>query len=128
MEHKEIGERFLAHYGIKGQKWGVRRSKKAIQRSADSQRHHENAKKPLAELSDKELKDLQTRLQTEKNVKQLQASGQSMTKRLLSGANTANALLGAAKSPAAIAVAAGGAALAVKLLKTSGAVSTIGKF
>jgi hypothetical protein len=83
MSFEEVGMDFLEHYGVPGMKWGVRRNKQQITRSADAQRHAENAKKHLSELSDKDLKDLHNRLNTERNVRQLQGKGKSFAKTLI---------------------------------------------
>ena len=135
-----IGEEFIAHYGVKGQKWGVRRSKKALERerrrSEDSRRHSQNAKKPLSELSDKDLKDLHNRLTTEKNVRQLTGQGQSAVAKLFSRINKTNTALTTVGAPslavvnkaAAGALIAAGAAVAIKLVKTDKAIKTIAQF
>lgn len=138
MSFIDTGEEFIEHHGIKGMKWGVRRSRKAlaresgkIPRSEDSQRHAANAKKPLHSLSDKDLKDLQTRLQTEANVRRLQKNpkrqGQQVAKAVLAafGIHTVKQ---AAESAAAASLIATGASLAVKLIKTDRAVRTIAQF
>jgi len=135
-----MGQEFIEHHGIKGQKWGVRRSKKALarerNRSEDSRRHNENAKKPLHELSDKDLKDLHNRLTTEKNVRQLTGQGQSAVAKLFSRINKTNTALTTVGAPslavvnkaAAGALIAAGAAVAIKLVKTDKAIKTIAQF
>jgi hypothetical protein len=127
MNFQEEGKNFLDHHGVKGQKWGVRRTKRAIQRSSDAERHATARKKHVSELSDVELRDLTNRLNTEQQFARL-TQGQSMAKKILATAGTANALVGVLKSPAAIALAGIGASVAMKLISTSGAVGTIGKF
>ena len=137
----EMGRDFIEHHGIKGQKWGVRRSRKALEREArrseDSRRHAENSKKHLTELSDKELKDLHNRLNTEKNVRQLQREGQSSVAKTISNLNKSKAktasLVGPVVSAAVSKHAAAGAiaigsAVALRLISTKKAVSTIAQF
>lgn len=74
----ETGE-FLAHFGIKGQKWGVRRRRSAVgrsaPRSADSEvasAHLRTAKKVgVHALSNSDLQALNTRLSLEQNYAKL---------------------------------------------------------
>lgn len=100
-------EEFLEHHGIKGMKWGVRRSRKALERarreetrSEDSRRHLTNSKKPLSDLSDKELKDLHNRLNTEANVRKLTGEGKTAAQKLFSDINKTNAALTTVGLPA----------------------------
>lgn len=73
----------LVHWGIKGQKWGIRRyqnkdgsltpagKKRYSEESEDYRRVKELRKKPLHALSNAELKDLNNRLQLESQYKNL---------------------------------------------------------
>ena len=130
MNAADIGKNFIEHYGVKGMRWGVRRksSGSSSPASDDAKRHAANRKKGVSALSDKELKDLANRLNTEQQVSRLTKNGESTAKRVLAGVGTANAVIGAIRSPAGQAALATGAAIAVRLVRTSGAVSTIGKF
>lgn len=67
MNFSEIGEDFLAHYGVKGMKWGVRRGK-----SNGGRRKGEKVN-PKA-LSDAELKQRVDRLRLEDQFLNLQKS------------------------------------------------------
>lgn len=79
----------LYHYGIKGMKWGVRRTaaqlghvvkkgakkaKEAIDAKRSEKKAQKLRKKPLRELTDAELKDRIQRLQLEKNAADLMRS------------------------------------------------------
>jgi len=110
MSFTQIGEEFIAHHGVKGMRWGVRRSKRALERerkrsefesrrSEDSRRHTENARKHPSQLSDKELKDLHNRLNTEKNVRQLQNEGKRSADKVLKDLNRTNSQLVAVGLP-----------------------------
>lgn len=84
MNFVEIGEQFLDHHGVKGQKWGVRQKSK----SSDAERHGAAKKKKTHELSDTELRDLVNRMNMERQVKQLNPS------KLTKGHNAAKTILG----------------------------------
>lgn len=77
----------LAHYGIKGMRWGVRRvnpsgkSSKKEEASEDHKRSREQKAHPVSSMSNKELKDLNNRLQLEKTYKELTGKNQSVIKR-----------------------------------------------
>lgn len=73
---ESLEEDVLAHYGVKGMKWGVIRSLKGRERGPDSEDHVKSRtlmKKPRRELSTKELKELNNRLQLEKTNNELQS-------------------------------------------------------
>lgn len=70
----------LEHFGIKGMRWGVRRSEAQLRRargdsresdSDDSKTASELKKRPLASLSNAELKQLNERMQLEQTYSQL---------------------------------------------------------
>lgn len=86
----------LKHYGVLGMKWGVRRSREELRRarrkrmddidrrsSADSKRAKKLKKKKMDELSNEELKDLNQRLQLERQYKDLRKSELSGGKRIV---------------------------------------------
>ena len=85
---KETGELdILAHYGIKGMRWGVRRvnpsgkSYKKEEESEDYKKSREQKARPLSSMSNKELKELNNRLQLEKTYKEITGTNQSVIKR-----------------------------------------------
>lgn len=57
----------LAHHGIKGMKWGVR--KKQYNTSADHNRANELEKKHMSEMTNQELKEFTTRRELEDRYK-----------------------------------------------------------
>lgn len=68
----------LAHYGIKGMKWGVRRDDRQLLRargdiSEDYIVSRKNKKKPIPQLSNAQLKALNERLQLERTNNDLQS-------------------------------------------------------
>lgn len=79
---------FLAHYGVKGMKWGVRRKSPKESASADAQRSldlRQRAKrsKPKA-LSNAELRTAIERMQLEQNFKRLAVNEKSPVSRFIS--------------------------------------------
>lgn len=78
-----LPEDVLEHFGIPGMKWGRRKSRSSVTpssgkkviredtRSADHKRANEIKKKKVSEMSNEELKALNTRLQLEKQYKDL---------------------------------------------------------
>jgi len=70
----EVGEQFLAHFGVKGQRWGVRRSQSEIHGGGHTpSQDHQNAtaakdkarKGGVKTLSNKELQDMINRMNLE---------------------------------------------------------------
>ena len=113
----------LAHYGILGMKWGVRRSDKQISRArktkkSSSQDRSEDSEKAEAArkkaksggaktLSNQELQELTTRLNLEQQYSKLStgdnsskvAKGQEKVKKLLGVGKTAQEIYNLANSP-----------------------------
>ena len=57
------GESYLEHHGVKGMKWGVRKSRKGSPKSSSKKRKKED----ISKLSDEELQKRTKRLQLENN-------------------------------------------------------------
>ena len=108
-EEMSMGDRtvegILAHFGVKGMRWGVRRSRSQLEGGSDD---HKNAVSARAKakkggtksLSNKELQDLITRMNLEKQYTTVVPT--SRGKRLLSGGVkfTADVLVGVGKQQA----------------------------
>lgn len=85
---------FLAHWGIPGMKWGRRKGNtssssspaKDSQNSADHDKAAAIKKKKLSEMSNDELRTLATRLQLEKQLRDLTPAQKSLGKKLASDA------------------------------------------
>lgn len=68
-------DEFLAHYGVKGMKWGVRKTRTPVRTSADHKASRKSMQKSRSEMSSKELKKLNERLQLEKTNRELRSEG-----------------------------------------------------
>lgn len=125
----KVTDEFLAHFGVKGMKWGVRRKRSA---SSDAQRHGSNKKKALKELSDGDLRNLVNRLNMEQNARRLNpskvASGHNAVKAALAVGITANSVIAFASSPAGKKMAKAFSAAASRAVKPAvkGVVKTLG--
>lgn len=86
---------YLMHHGIKGMKWGVRRTRKnnyfskaAKKRRSSYSKDYKDAeklrKKSYKQLSNSELKSLNKRLELESNYKRLNPKGIEKGKRMVS--------------------------------------------
>lgn len=76
----------LAHYGILGMKWGVRRKRGPdglVVQSEDHKKVENLREKKVVEMSNVELKELNTRLQLEKQFKDLTKVEQSAGKKFV---------------------------------------------
>ena len=104
---------YLCHYGVKGMKWGIRKSKyysksRAKRRksySSDYKKTERLRKKNYKQLSDDELKDLNKRLQLEKQYRDLNPKGiykgQQYVKSVIGIASTIGGLYALKNSPMA---------------------------
>ena len=92
----------LIHFGTKGMKWGVRKDKKPA--SSDAEEANGLRKKPASQLSNAELKTLNSRRQLEQKYEQLNPStvnrGKAAVKSTIATVGTAAALYNLVKSPA----------------------------
>ena len=92
----------LIHFGKKGMKWGVRKDKKPA--SSDAEEANGLRKKPASQLSNAELKTLNSRRQLEQKYEQLNPStvnrGKAAVKSTIATVGTAAALYNLVKSPA----------------------------
>lgn len=100
----------LAHFGVKGMKWGVRKSDRSTSQSSDSKRASALKGKSRDSLSNSELKELTTRLQLEQQYDQLTSKpsafkrGQQFVNNGLWLLNTINTVSNFAKGPIASSV------------------------
>lgn len=92
----------LYHYGIKGMKWGHRKA--PVKVSADSKRASMLRKKKISELSNAELRDLNTRMELERRYAQMNPStaskGYTAIKTTLAVAGTFGAVAALPNNPA----------------------------
>ena len=106
----------LYHHGIKGMKWGVRhyqnkdgtytalgKKRRRDDYSEDYKRAQELRNRDIRTLSNKELNDLNNRMQLENNYKNLKSSGKKKSDGIISrfGKQTTSILIGMAASAAA---------------------------
>jgi len=102
---------WLGHFGVKGQKWGVRRNRRELSPSTDWQRHSTARKKKSVELSDQELRALLDRLNMEQRYrKQFNPStvkkGVMIVGGVLAAGRTINDVIAFTNSPAGKSIAA----------------------
>lgn len=103
----------LTHYGIKGMKWGVRRTRKQLDAASDDAKRASEARDKIKRnrgstdpLSNQELQQLVTRMNLERqysSLAQTQKStrkGQQAVKEILSVGKTVNEVMAFASSPA----------------------------
>jgi len=88
MMQSDIVENILEHHGIKGQRWGVRKSRSSRTTSSEHRIAAALKKKKPSELTNKQLQTLNTRLNLERKHKQLNPS------KIISGRTKAEFILG----------------------------------
>lgn len=97
---------FLSHHGVLGMHWGQSKSgRKASPAHEEHTSSRAALKKPVHELSTKQIRDTNNRLDAEKRLSELKgqrssmAKGQKFTKSILAAGATAGALYALANSP-----------------------------
>lgn len=98
-------EDILEHYGTKGMRWGVRKSRGGKTKStSESKKASDLRKRPIHSLTNKQLKAVNERLQLEENFNRLNPSntkkGEQAAKRILATAGLGVAAYNTIKSPA----------------------------
>lgn len=96
-------EEFLEHHGIKGQKWGIRNKRSPVKTTVDHRTVAEIRKKKTSQLTNKQLRAHNERLNLEMKFNQMNQSsikkGQKTAKALLAGALTAKTVFELVNSP-----------------------------
>ena len=84
----EVGEEFIKHYGVKGQRWGVRRRRTTTGKDQKVIAKRKKIAQRRRTLSDTEIKTVIDRISNEKKLKTLVdedvAPGKTAAKRILS--------------------------------------------
>jgi hypothetical protein len=105
----ENPEEFLAHFGVKGMKWGVRKSSPPVHLSGDRKKLNTVSSKPVESMTNRQLKEANSRLQMEKQYKDLTKqpsaidkinAGNNKVRSILAIAGTATTVYTMATSPA----------------------------
>ena len=106
LEHSEIIEKTLEHFGIPGMRWGVRKSRGKSSKTAPSEDHSTSRqikKKKTKEMSNDELKKLTTRMNLERNLRDLKSSdyqkGLNFVKTLTAAGTTVAGLYALSETP-----------------------------
>ena len=113
--YNPYNDSYLAHYGIKGMKWGVRRyqnedgsytaagKRRRYRNSSDYEETKSLRKKSYRELSNEELKKLNKRMNLESEYRRLNPHGifrgQKAAKTIISLAGTVGGLYAISRSP-----------------------------
>lgn len=87
-------DEFLEHHGVKGMKWGIRHKPPSIKRSGDSRRVSDLRKRKAHQLTNKQLKTINDRMNLEQNFNRLNPGKFTNGKRLVESI-LATATLGA---------------------------------
>lgn len=94
----------LAHYGVKGQRWGVRRKRPSGPTSSDYRTAQKLKGKRISAMSNEELRKVSSRIQLEKSYRNLNAStsakGKNIAEKILKqyGNQVVGGLIGVAAS------------------------------
>ena len=95
-EVRNVTENELYHYGIKGMKWGIRRTDAQLARARKKAPHEDfkkaHSKKSVKSMSDQELRERLNRLNMEEQYAKLNPStvsrGKDMTSKILKAGTT----------------------------------------
>lgn len=116
-----MDDNYLAHFGVKGMKWGVRRK-----RSGDSSETRSLKRKPIKSMSNAELKRANERMNLEANYKDLVRTRNASPARKFARKVIMGAAVAAATPVATAAIKKGGSWLAKNGLNfTVGVASTV---
>ena len=102
--NQEVVDRFIEHHGVKGMRWGVRTKSKAPRKeSADFKRTVPLRNRKAHELTNKQIKTVNERLNLETNYSRLNPSkvqrGHNYVKEIMAVAGTATAVYTFLNSP-----------------------------
>lgn len=96
-------DNFLAHYGKKGMKWGVRKGR-SVKLSKDHKQVMNLKQKKIPELSNDQLRTINNRLNLERNYKQLNPSvikrGQMHVNEALAAVAVVSSIITLSQTPA----------------------------
>jgi len=108
LTHKETFENFLSHFGVKGMRWGVRRTRAQIDADSEDVTKVKTAKAVISKnrgstdpLSNKELQDVVTRMNLEQQYSRLSARPSKpavVGRRLQTGMKVVNGVLSAGEA------------------------------
>lgn len=100
LKHDDV-ENFIEHFGIKGMRWGVRRSR--VKTSSDFRKTAPLRRRKPKQLTNKQLRDVNARLNLEQNFRRMNPStvqkGHSAAKNIIALSGTAVALASLAQTP-----------------------------
>lgn len=114
-----LGHSYLEHFGVKGMHWGIRKDRSSVKTSSDHRKVSELKKRRTPQLTNKQLKVVNERLNLEQNFRRLNPTrvqqGHAAAKSILAGIGTLSALVTLAQTPAGkAAIAAGKKAIKFK--------------
>lgn len=98
-------DNFLAHYGKKGMKWGVRK-RRSVKPSPDYKQVKKLREKKIPELSNEQLRTINNRLNLERSYRQLKwdsttvKRGQSHVNEVLAVVATVSSIIAISQTPA----------------------------